>query len=377
MGVGLSGRLEDFGIADVFQLIGQQRKTGVLELKDSSTRVQLVFDNGLVVSASNMSGRATDPDPLATKLVSCGLLTRERAEEAEAACRNSAQTIAQSVVERGWLNTEQVHRIEDLLTRDTIFDILRWKRGSFDFRAQQVTHDKNPNALLGAEQILMDGLRMVDEWNSIRKYVSSGDTVFQRVGRIETYRKQAQDAPPSQIEQAEAIFALLDGRLPIQRVIDLSQLGKFEGMRAVADLRRAEVIKELDPAGVRELRKHIRPPGSTAAAVRRWAGAAVPVVLLCLAALLTRPEAPAPTPPDRGVFAIEPTVLEHAREAYATRRLRNAMEAYRLLEGRWPSRLADLESRGLVEPDALAAPAGRPYYSLHREGGFVVLAPER
>jgi hypothetical protein len=30
--VGLSGNLRDFGIADVFQLIGQQRKTGVLDL---------------------------------------------------------------------------------------------------------------------------------------------------------------------------------------------------------------------------------------------------------------------------------------------------------------------------------------------------------
>ena len=35
MSVGLSGNLRDFGIADVFQLIGQQRKTGVLELKGS------------------------------------------------------------------------------------------------------------------------------------------------------------------------------------------------------------------------------------------------------------------------------------------------------------------------------------------------------
>ena len=50
----------DFGIADVFQLIGQQRKTGILELTGSSTRVQLVFDNGLVVSAAPTSARATE-----------------------------------------------------------------------------------------------------------------------------------------------------------------------------------------------------------------------------------------------------------------------------------------------------------------------------
>lgn len=376
MSVGLSGKLEDFGIADVFQLIGQQRKTGILELTGSSARVQLVFDNGLVVSAAPMGARATDADPLGDKLVSCGLLTRERADEADAACRSSAQTVARIVVERGWLRAEQVGRVEDLLTRDTIFDILRWKRGSFDFRAQHVAHHKNPGALLGAEQILMDGLRMVDEWNSIQKLVPSGDTVFQRVGRIESYRKEAQDVPPAQKEHAERVFELIDGRLSIQRVIDLSLLGKFEGARAVAGLRRAGVIKQLDPEGVRQLRKHFRPPRSTAAVVRQWVTAVIPLLLLCLAAASTRPGAPAAAAPGDGFFPIEQTGLEKVREAQATRRIRNAVEAYRLAEGRWPSGLAELEKRGLVRPEALAPPAGRPYYSVNREGGFVILAPE-
>ena len=377
MSVGLSGKLEDFGIADVFQLIGQQRKTGILELTGSSTRVQLVFDNGLVVSAAPTSARASDADPLGDKLVSCGLLTRERADEADAACRSSAQTVARSIVERGWLRAEQVDRVEDLLTRDTIFDILRWKRGSFDFRAQHVTHEKDPSALLGAEQILMDGLRMVDEWNSIQQMVPSGETVFQRVGRIESYHEHAEDVPPAQVEHAERMFELIDGRLSIQRVIDLSLLGKFEGGRAVADLHRAGVIKKLDPEGVRQMRKHFRAPGSAAASVRQGVAVILPLLLLCTAAVLAWPDARAAAPAGGAVFSIEQTALGKAREAYATRRIRNAIEAYRLTEGRWPSQLGELEKRGLVEREALAAPAGRPYYSLNREGGFVILAPER
>ena len=52
MSAGLSGNLSDFGIADVFQLIGQQRKTGVLELRSGHARARSSrFDRGLVVSA--------------------------------------------------------------------------------------------------------------------------------------------------------------------------------------------------------------------------------------------------------------------------------------------------------------------------------------
>ena len=58
MSVALRGNLRDFGIADVFQLIGQQRKTVVLEFtSDAGVRVQLRFDCGNVVSAAPRRGR--------------------------------------------------------------------------------------------------------------------------------------------------------------------------------------------------------------------------------------------------------------------------------------------------------------------------------
>jgi len=377
MSVGLSGRLEDFGIADVFQLIGQQRKTGVLELKSKASRAQLVFDRGLVVSAAPITVRATDVDPVGEMLVSCGLLTRERAEEANTACRSSAQTVARFVADRGWLSAEEIDRIEDLLTRDVIFGILRWKRGSFDFRAQAVTHEKDPSSLLGAEQILMDGLRMVDEWNSIAEHVPADDAVFQRVGRFEDYRDGAQGASPAQIEHAEHLFSLIDGRHPARRVIDLSQLGTFDASRAFADLRRADVVKCLDPEGVRQLRRHIRPAVSLSASLRRCAAAAVPLALLLGVTLSIQWLAPALRAPDKDGNSIEQATLSNVRDAYATRRIRNALEAYRMIEGRWPSRLSEIGSQGLLDPDALAAPAGRPYYSMNREDGVVLLAPER
>ena len=185
--VGLSGNLQDFGLADVFQLIGQQRKTGVLELRSKKSRVQLVFDRGAVVSAAPVGGREGDPDPLAEMLVRCGLLTRERAVAAEDACKSSAQPLARVIVDRAWIAERELARVQDVLTRDTIFEVLRWTNGSFDFLARPVEHERDPASLLGAEQILMDGLRMLDEWRELVARVPSDNTVFQRFGRFETY----------------------------------------------------------------------------------------------------------------------------------------------------------------------------------------------
>ncbi|MGH0032005.1 MAG: DUF4388 domain-containing protein [Myxococcota bacterium] len=373
MSVGLSGNLKDFGIADVFQLIGQQRKTGVLELTNAKERVQLVFDAGAVVTASPASGRSSDGDPLADMLLRCGALTRRRMDEAIEACRASAQAVGSLVAERGWVEADEVARIEDLLTRDTIFEVLRWESGSFDFRAQAVEHEREKSSLLGAEQILMDGLRMIDEWRSFRHLVPAEDAVYQRVGRFETFTERRGELSPEQLEKAKRLFSLIDGRLTARRVIDLSRLGTFDGTRLLAEMVEEELVKPLHPEGVRHIRKHDRAAGAQRRSAAAGVGAAVAalVPLLLLAAVAWRVEPPRPVDP-----GIERGSLERLREAHATRRVRHAIDAFRLTEGRWPDVFRDLPSRGYLDADALAAPPGRPYYSVNRDDGVVFLAPE-
>ena len=56
MSVALRGNLQDFGIAEVFQLIGQQRKTGLLDVSHGDQTVRLAFDAGRVVWGRPVEG---------------------------------------------------------------------------------------------------------------------------------------------------------------------------------------------------------------------------------------------------------------------------------------------------------------------------------
>jgi hypothetical protein len=371
--VGLSGNLRDFGIADVFQLIGQQRKTGVLELSRGKRRVQLVFDRGGVVMAHPAAARDGDPDPLGDMMVRCGVLSRARADRASGARRASAQSFARAVVERGWLDAGQVACVEDLLTRDTIFEVLRWNSGSFDFRAQSVSHERDPSALLGAEQILMDGLRMVDEWQSFASQVPSRDTVFETCGDFEDYRERADSVSADQLEGARTLFSLVNGRRPAHRIVDLSRLGTFDGTRILADLKAADLIQPV--RAVRSLRLHARSMGRGASGLAGGLGA-VAATAVCLAALVAAVAAVHARESQPALPRIERQSLEWLQEAYATRRLQSAVDAYHLAEGHWPASLERVARRGFLSEEALAAPQGRPYYSMNRDDGVVLLAPE-
>jgi Domain of unknown function (DUF4388) len=359
---GLSGNLSDFSIADVFQLIGHPRKTGALELRHGSARAHLLFDRGSVVSATVARGRG-DGDPLAERLVRGGQLTRARADEAAAVARSSAQTVARTLVARGWLDAATVRRARDLVTSDAIFDVLRWHGGSFDFHAKSIDHDCDPAELLAAEQILMDGLRMVDEWQSIEKLVPSEDTVFERVHESE-----------SGTGEAARVLELIDGRLSVRRVIDLAQLGTFDGMRILSELRASGAIRAVEVAVTQALVRRARSVGSAWLAVGRFAVTLVP--LAALTAVVWWVVQPVPRAPD-GDGRIAYESLASLRDDYAVRAARNAIEAYRLSRGRWPERLEDLTSAGLLPPDTLATLEGRAYYSENRNQGPILLAPER
>jgi len=373
MSASLRGNLKDFGIADVFQLIGQQRKTGVLEFNGDGRQIQILFDRGAVVSAAPVG--SWHGAALAEMLMRCGLLSRERVDELRRECGASARTLSGVVNARGWLSEEELRNIEELLTRETIFSVLRWGNGSFDFTAKEVEHDRSPDALLGAEQILMDGLRMVDEWQSFAELVPSEDTVFRRLLSFEQFGERCRGESSEQFANAERIFELIDGRLPVRRIIDLSMRGTFDSVRALAQLHGANIIEtveveaaapslEADPEALR------RPPSPG------WIAAAVSLALLAAvtAAIGLRPGVA--TPPD--AFAIRrPTALELATAAHQKHRVRHALEAYWFAHGRWPTSLEELAEDGFVSRRELASEEGRPYYFASRRDRVWLLAPDR
>jgi hypothetical protein len=114
---------------------------------------------------------------LGEMLVRCGQLTRERADQLYRECDAGAQLLPRLAVARDWISQSELEQIEDLLTRETFFTVLRWTAGTFRFVARDVEHPRRFGELLGAEQILMDGLRMMDEWQSIAELVPSEDLV--------------------------------------------------------------------------------------------------------------------------------------------------------------------------------------------------------
>ncbi|RMG44797.1 MAG: DUF4388 domain-containing protein [Acidobacteria bacterium] len=408
----LRGTLGDFSLTDILQLIGLQRKTGVLVLEREGERVTLGFDAGRVVSAES-SSRPTE-HRLGNLLVKRGKLTEARLEEALRIQRDTLKRLGHVLVEQGWVDHETIRRELELQMAETVYDTLRWRSGEYDFRpGERVDWNREFVRPIPAEHLLMEGARMVDEWPIIERTIPSRDVIPRPRPAAAEILASVGSAPesagsiyeqdidfdlipqdplagerssgPKGLSQAELrVLRWVDGRRTAGEVADLSELGTFEAFKTLVRLVELELVEIVPPEGDGEVPAAPRRPRLMArAAPARAAGllvalaAAVGVVAalhpLAAAAWPGTPRLPLPATlaPAQAVSAAGH--LEAIRAAVSRARLTRLERALRvryLASGRWPRRLEELVEAGLAPARLLRDPWGRPYRYEPIDGGY-------
>jgi hypothetical protein len=375
MSVALHGNLQDFGIGEVFQLIGQQQKTGTLEVSDGDVRLRVAFDGGAVVYGDRVG--AYEQAALGDMLVRTGLITPQRLVTLERQIAERSAPLGELLREGNELGAAQIDEIAGLVTRETLFELLRWTRGSFHFTAGPVLDGRDTSRCIPAEQLLMDGLRMVDEWRSFDEAAVDPDAVFEPVGRFEEFRRSEPGESPERLAAAERLFLLIDGRLPVRRIVDLSRLGSFEGSRWLTRFRRTGLIERVSPQLVAKKQRrrekldlaHAASPAALLFAVLPW------LLLAAVVFTATLQEGPRPL---ASASLRERAFLHAASTSFETLRLRNLAEAYRYARGDWPAGMTDLRRffHDARRHQPLAPLDSREYHVALRGDGFVVLGPE-
>ena len=178
----LAGSIKDFGLPDIFQLIGLQRKTGTLTLKDKdkAETVTVTFEEGQVVNADTSAKRLEGR--LGSLLVKQGHISKERMDEALQKQKATLQKLGHVLVSDGYLKGEVLKKALTVQVSTTVFKLFRWKVGDYNFEAQdKVVWDRSHFDPMSADFILMEGIRMLDEWPIIEKKITSFNLIFRPV----------------------------------------------------------------------------------------------------------------------------------------------------------------------------------------------------
>ncbi len=389
----LQGNLRDFGISDVFQLIQQQQKAGVLTLKSPDSEVRVYFLGGKIVGVDAL-GPKREKDPLGTLLLRAGLVRKDQLDAALAAQQKNLRKLGDLLIADRAISKESLKSFLDLQMREALNRLFRWRSGAFEFVPQPVEFDEEMTTPLNPEHVLMDGFRMVDEWPGVLKAIHSLDAipVVPRGMADQVSRKERGSGAPEGDEEEEddgldaafsafdegvgagsaaikiklsssetVVFDLIDGKRTVQEICHRSLLGEFNTCHALASLLEKKVAGISGRARGEGLRlgEWMRPRRELTEVV---VGVSLTLAVLLLAATSRVVFKLGERGPEtsRSLVPSRAGTLFDAVDQHRVRHARRASEIFFLRTGRWPKGLEELLEADLVAEDDLETMDGRP-----------------
>jgi hypothetical protein len=364
----LQGTLKDFSITEIIQLIGQQLKTGVLKIRRGKDLVEIHFVDGMIVHVySNYRGKK---DLIGEILVKAQLITEEQLERVLKIQKDTLKYLGEILVELQLLTKDDVLKVISTQIYETIYDLFWWEDGHFNFDLKLVESYKKIPFALSTEQVLLNILRMVDEWSEIEKKIFSPHLVFKKTLGLED-KSVGVLSPQSYLKEKltseqEMIYNLVDGTRTVQEIIDRSLLGKFNASEILVDLSQMGLI---ETGGVRtpSFIKKVSMVNFREALTFVYYGAFLVFIFFLL--IYFKPDFLHHFW-DSKIERVDIEIPTHLVHKTQLDRIKNALEIYYLEKGQYPPHLEELISAKLLQKSDLFYRKGVSYRYEIKDGKY-------
>lgn len=392
----LEGTLRDFSLADIFQLIGLQRKTGVLTLRGKDDTVTVTFLDGKVVGAESLNRRLETR--LGNVLIKSGMLSSEQLNRALEIQKETLQRLGFILTHYNIISPDALKQAIQLQILQIVYRLFRWKDGDYHFSQETtIEYDRDNVVPITAESILMEGARMIDEWPIIEKRIRSYDMVFRKkaaehdivvVGADEADEvdfepepapKKKKPAAGEKIrisEEEKMIFDLVDGTRTVGDIVEVSRFSEFDTNKALYELLTRDLIEEVKTRATAAVPEQA-PVDETQVAETP---VPLPLVLVLAVIVIVSLATSLQNPLNRfAPFGRPLSTIGETKKAISMQRiavLGQAIEKYNSVHGRLPYRLQDLVPY-FVSASMLTDPWGNAYKYLQRPERYLVIGFSR
>jgi len=176
--MGLSGNLRTMDLPEILQWISRGRKTGTLRIERRSIQKQVMFQDGDIYSSTSNDPR----EYLGQYLIREQLLSEEQLFKV--LLRQEAENLPLGVllVGDGLLGQDALRRLLQMKAEESIYELFLWPDGAFEFQEGTISTSLTVHLDLSVTDVVLEGIRRVDEWARIRAIVPSPRTTFRVTG---------------------------------------------------------------------------------------------------------------------------------------------------------------------------------------------------
>ncbi len=229
----LKGNLESFFLSSILQLLQNDKKTGILLVKNAADEAQLILQEGEIIYAMSNHKEAR----LGNIVLNKGIITRDQLEICLNEGKQKKQALGKILVEKGLINLDQLKRLIQIQVEEILYLILSWEFGEFDYKDVTVDLSGLIVTQVDITSIILEAARRKDEMTELKFHIPHNGVIFKVVSDSDI----SSEIKPGTIEWN--ILSLLDGKRNTGDIIELSGLGRYEVYKILISLISMKIIQ--------------------------------------------------------------------------------------------------------------------------------------
>ncbi|RJQ33123.1 MAG: DUF4388 domain-containing protein [Actinobacteria bacterium] len=239
----LKGKLEDFALPAIFQLIEASKKTGTLLLESGQDKAAVLFKEGKVFYAN------IGEDSLANRLVKANIISESTLKFCMQEKEKQPRSLSDILVKQNFLGKEELASFLKNITKESLSDILSWVEGDFDFEAGslELGLDVSDEVVIDWQEAYGVAQKKLKQWEELKKVIPSIKAVVNLCSTNVTAEKKVTFSASEW-----KVVANVDGNRSVADICDISSMDKLSCLKILASLIKKQLVtinsEELDAA---------------------------------------------------------------------------------------------------------------------------------
>ena len=174
------GTLKEFKVPDILQLISLQKKTGILTFTSPEGFITLIFDQGLILGVDSFPKKLEMR--VGNVLVKQDFISEEMLQRALTIQKRTNQKIGEILVGMGLIGEDTISDSLKTQAVEVVLSLFKWKKGEYNFKIMEHL-DRSMKMIepIQTDNIIMEGVQMLDEWPLIKKLIPDETIIFEPV----------------------------------------------------------------------------------------------------------------------------------------------------------------------------------------------------
>ncbi|HUU06506.1 MAG TPA: DUF4388 domain-containing protein [Patescibacteria group bacterium] len=258
------GTLREFKVPDILQLISLQKKTGILTFNSQEGFITLIFEDGFII------GIDAFPKKLEMRVgnvfVKQEIISEEMLQRALSIQKRTNQKVGEILIGMGLIDEKIIPEVLKIQATQIVLSLFNWKKGEYNFKVLDYV-DKELRLLspIAVDNLIMEGVQMLDEWPLIKKAIPSEDIIFEpvflgnkKISMISEYDDdlQSKDSNTLYLTETEVnLLKYINGKNTVQDIVELGLFTEYKIYKNLFNLANKGLMKKKEKTEIQEIQE--------------------------------------------------------------------------------------------------------------------------